>query len=181
MIYAIIITAIILFIYTARQKDNDKPLNKSVQKIVQTNKVEHTDYISWELVRRKSERWHQLGFGEGETFPGYGKLYDREFDVWYCDIGSKVKKDMQKFYDRNPLHYEPKDRLRDIVQSPNATNHQRKMSSEIMGEGIFLERLHNTKEFVSLYSGLDKKNRKRWYFALTKYTPTGIETDRALD
>lgn len=190
MIYIVLIlAAIILFAYTARQKGGDKtpnsrPSQRAVQFTVTTNaktdNVESSDTTKWELVRRKSDRWKELGFGEGETFPGYGKLYDREFDVWYCDIGSKDKKDIQKFYDRNPLHYEPKDRQRDMTQT-SIQNNINKMRSEITGEGVYLERLHNTKEYEALYTGLDNKNRKRWYFALTKFTPTGIETDRALE
>lgn len=190
MIYIVIIlAAIILFAYTARQKSGDKtpnsrPSQRAVQFTVTTNaktdKLENSDTTKWELVRRKSDRWKELGFGEGETFPGYGKLYDREFDVWYCDIGSKDRKDIQKFYDRNPLHYEPKDRQRDMTQT-SIQNNISKMRSEITGEGVYLERLHNTKEYEALYTGLDNKNRKRWYFALTKFTPTGIETDRALE
>lgn len=181
MIYVVIIlAAIILFAYTSQQKGGDKtqnsrPSQRAVQFTVTTNaktdKVENTDTTKWELVRRKSDRWKELGFGEGETFPGYGKLYDREFDVWYCDIGSKDKKAIQKFYDRNPLHYEPKDR-----QRTSSSNNGLKMSSEITGEGVILERLHNTKEYEALYTGLDKRYRKRWYFALTKFKPTGLTT-----
>lgn len=189
MIYIVIILAVIILIaYTARQKGGDKTPNSPSQGAVQydvttntkTDKAESTYTTKWELVRRKSDRWKELGFGEGETFPGYGKLYDREFDVWYCDIGSKDKKDIQKFYDRNPLHYEPKDRQRDINQT-SIQNNINKMRSEITGEGVCLERLLNTKEYEALYTGIDNKNRKRWYFALTKFTPTGIETDRALE
>lgn len=186
MIYVVIILAIIIvFAYTARQKGGDKtsnstPSQRGVEFTATTNaktyRVENTDSTKWELVRRKSDRWKELGFGEGETFPGYGKLYDREFDVWYCDIGSKDKKAIQKFYDRNPLHYEPKNR-----QKTSSPNNGLIMSSEITGEGVILERLHNTKEYEALFTGLDNKNRKRWYFALTKFTPTGIETDRALE
>ncbi len=175
MIYVVIIlTVIIVFVYIARQKNGDKISTTS------KDRIESTDSTKWELVRRKSDRWKELGFGEGETFPGYGKLYDREFDVWYCDIGSKDKKAVQKFYDRNPLHYEPKERGRDFTQT-SIPNSGHKMSSEITGEGVNLERLHNTKEYEALYTGLDNKNRKRWYFALTKFTPTGIETVRALE
>lgn len=186
MFYIVIILAVVIvFVYIAKEKDGDKTSNNTTSKRevrftaktnVKTNRIINTDSTKWELVRRKSERWKELGFGEGETFPGYGKLYDREFDVWYCDIGSKDKKAIQKFYDRNPLHYEPKDR-----QKTSTQNNGLKMSSEITGEGVILERLHNTKEYEALYTGVDNKNRKRWYFALIKFTPTGIETDRALE
>lgn len=60
-------------------------------------------------------------------------------------------------------------------------HYQPKNSEAITGEGIYLDRLDNTKGYESLYSGLDNKNRKRWYFALVKFTPTWIETDRAIE
>jgi hypothetical protein len=115
--------------------------------------------IKWELVRRKSERWIELF---GDDFPGYGKLYNREFEVWYCDVGSKVRKNIQVFYDRYPLNYRPSN------------------SAKITGGDVDLHYLTNKKKFEDLYTGLDEKNRKRWYFALIKYTLTGIETDRAI-
>ena len=36
------------------------------------NKNSVDNSIGWELVRRKSERWKELGFGDGESFSGYG-------------------------------------------------------------------------------------------------------------
>ncbi len=98
-----------------------------------------------------------------DNFPGYGRLYEREFKVWYSDVGSKDIKDEQIIQDRFPLHYEPKN------------------SKNITGEGVYLDRLDNTKGYESLFSGLDNKNRKRWYFALVKFTPTWIETKRAIE
>lgn len=185
MTYVVIIAVILIIIYFSKAADTDKKNRQSKstrtnndidlytaatwrENKTQTSSSNKTsspiqDNQKWELVRRKSERWNQLGFGEGENFPGYGKLYDREFEVWYIEVGSKEKKNTQTYRDRNPLHYDPK------------------KSESITGEGVFLERLFNTKEYESLYSGLDKKNRKRWYFALIKYSPTGIETDRALE
>jgi len=123
----------------------------------------NNDPVRWQLVRRKSARWNELGFGDGDSFPGYGKLYNREFEVWYCDINSKEKKNVQTFRDKSVLNYEPK------------------KSFEITGPDIYLERLRNTKQYEALYTGLDNKNRKRWYFALVGYSPTGIQTDRAIE
>jgi len=172
----IIVFLIIVVVYINKQNSNEKLKKKGVRNnelkrelkfnVFTDSAMNHADVndsIKWELVRRKSARWKELGFGDGEKFPGYGKLYDREFMVWYCDVGTKEKKNVQSYKDRNPLNYEPKDHFK------------------ITGEGIYLERLDNTKEYESLYSGLDKKNRKRWYFALTNYTGTGIETDRELE
>lgn len=187
MTYVIIIAIIFIIIYFSKAADTDKKKRqtkstknnndidlytaatwretKTQTPTSYSNKTSSPiqDNQTWELVRRKSERWKQLGFGEGENFPGYGKLYDREFEVWYIEVGSKEKMSVQVYRDRNPLHYDPKN------------------SKNITGEDVYLERLFNTKEYESLYSGLDKKNRKRWYFALIKYSPTGIETDRAIE
>lgn len=187
MIYAILLIAVIVFIIIIlgqQNKSNGRPREKDIGFEVNMSSDSNDrkeDTGKWELVRRKSDRWNELGFGEGENFPGYGKLYDREFDVWYCDVGSKEKKGFQKFYDRNPLHYEPKNRRRDNKINPDLKITEKTMSSDITGEEVYFERLRNTKEYEALYSGLDEKNRKRWYFALINYKPTGIETDRAIE
>tara|TARA_R110001583_G_scaffold33438_4_gene112926 strand:+ start:18580 stop:19191 length:612 start_codon:yes stop_codon:yes gene_type:complete len=115
----------------------------------------------WEIIHRKTERWVELGFGDNENFPGYGKLYEREFKVWYCVIGSKEQKSIQKCTDKYPLNYDPK-------------NYQ-----NITGEGVYVERLTNTRGYEALYTALDNKNRKRWYFALNNKKPLWIQTERA--
>lgn len=165
MTFIIIGIVIVLVILYQIGKSNQKSeTNKSVSFNVQTNSsAKSEDDSKWEIVRRKTERWTELGFGDGDNFPGYGRLYNREFKVWYCEVGSKEIKDERVIRDRFPLHYEPKN------------------SKEITGEGVYLDRLDNTKGYESLYTGLDNKNRKRWYFALIKSTPTWIETDRAIE
>ncbi len=117
--------------------------------------------IRWYFGLKKSERIK--GQDKVDNFPGYGRLYDRSFKVWYCDIGSKEPKNEQSFNDRFPLHYGPRD------------------YENITGENVYLERLDNTKGYDSLYSGLDNKNRKRWYFALIQTTPIWIEAKRAIE
>lgn len=162
----IIIGIIVVFIifYQIGKSQQKSETNKTVSFNVQTNSSSKSKNDSkWEIVHRKTERWTELGFGDGDNFPGYGRLYDREFKVWYCEVGSKEVKDERIIRDRFPLHYEPK------------------KSKEITGEGIYLDRLENAKGYESLYTALDNKNRKRWYFALTKFTPTWIETDRAIE
>ncbi|MFB9052931.1 hypothetical protein ACFFVB_07540 [Formosa undariae] len=121
------------------------------------------DIGKWEVVYRKTKRWTQLGFGENDKFPGYGRLYEREFEVWYCEIGSKERKKVQKFSDKYPLNYNPR----------NPQN--------IIGEDVYTETLTNTKGYESLYTALDNKNRRRWYFALIKKKPLWIETERAIE
>jgi len=154
---------IILYCIGASQEQTAN-LKKSVpKKVLKTSPIEEDDDSKWEVVNRKTTRWAELGFGDGGLFPGYGRLYDREFKVWYCNIGSKKIKGEQIIYDRFPLHYDPKN------------------SERITGDDVYLNRLDNTKGYESLYTGLDNKNRKRWYFALITYTPTWIETARALE
>ena len=170
MTFYIIIVVIIIFIIlyqigkAKEKKENPKRFNKKIS--IEVSSVNEKKIPSksskWETVYRKTERWKELGFGDNDLFPGYGKLFDREFKVWYCDVGSKEKKDEQLFNDRFPENYEPRN------------------SSKIIGEGVYLDRLDNNKGFESLYSGLDNKNRKRWYFALIKTIPTWIETERAI-
>jgi len=164
MTYIIIgVVVILIILYQIGKSQQKYETEKTVSFNVQTNSAKPEKDSRWEIVHRKTERWTELGFGDRDNFPGYGKLYDREFKVWYCDVGSKEVKDEQVIRDRFPLHYQPKN------------------SEATTGEGIYLDRLDNTKGYESLYTGLDNKNRKRWYFALVKFTPTWIETDRAIE
>lgn len=121
------------------------------------------DSDKWEIVHRKTDRWNELGFGDNDKFPGYGRIYEREFEVWNCEIGSKERKDLMRFTDKYPLNYDPKN------------------YHEIVGEGVYLEQLSNTKDYNALYTALDNKNRKRWYFALISSKPLWIQTERAIE
>jgi hypothetical protein len=165
MIYIIIgVIVVLVILYQIGKSQQKSETNKSVSFNVQTNSSPKSkDDSKWEIVNRKTKRWTELGFGDGDDFPGYGRLYDREFKVWYCAVGSKEIKDARIISDRFPLNYEPKN------------------CKEITGEGVYLDRLDNTKGYESLHTGLDNKNRKRWYFALIKFSPTWIETDRAIE
>ncbi len=166
MSYIIAIAIVLIILYQIGKHQQKSKIYKPVSFKVQTSfhtETKHKDDSKWEIVHRKTKRWTDLGFGDGDNFPGYGRLYDREFKVWYCEIGSKDIKDERIIRDRFPLHYDPKN------------------SHKITGEGVYLNRLYNTKGYESLYSGLDNQNRKRWYFALTNFSPTWIETDRAIE
>lgn len=147
-----------------RKSQQNNETNKSVSFNAHTSSsVNHKDTSKWEIVYRETERWNELGLLGDDCFPGYGRLYDREFKVWYCDVGSKEVKDEKIIRDKSVLHYNP-------------------INNEVItGEGVYLEGLVNTKGYESLYTGLDKKNKKRWYFALVKSTPTWIETNRAIE
>lgn len=160
-----IITGIVLFfiiMYFIGDKDGKMKNNSSI-KIEKKLPKKRINSSKWEVVYRNSKRWNELGFQSGELFPGYGKLYKREFEVWYSDVGSKEKKDVRKFNDKFPLNYTPNN------------------SSEITGQNVYLERLEKTKGYQVLFSGLDQKNRKRWYFALVNAIPTWIEVEREIE
>jgi hypothetical protein len=128
-----------------------------------TAEATDNDNNRWEVVRRKTARWTELGFGDNDNFPGYGKLYEREFKVWYCEIGSKERRDIHKFTDKYPLNYDPRD------------------YQKIVGEGVYVEQLVNSKKYEALYTALDNKNRKRWYFALINKKPLWIQTEKAIE
>lgn len=121
--------------------------------------------MSWEKVYRKTDRWKELGFGDNVEFPGYGKIYNREFDVWYVDVGSKEKKGETTLKDRRVLHYEP---------IPIEVE-------RITGSNFIIDERERTEGYKSLFTGLDQKNRKRWYFGLKEAEPTGIETFSAYE
>lgn len=142
---------------------NTQPIESVFGIRFETSIVSETkkDIGKWEIVHRKTKRWTELGFGNNEKFPGYGRLYERKFEVWYCDIGSKERNDVQIVTDKNPLGYEPK-------------NYQ-----DMVGDNISIEQLNNSKEYDALYTALDNKNRKRWYFALISKKPLWIETEKA--
>jgi len=163
IIIGVIVIFIILYQIGKTKQKNDSENGLAFEVQTNSSSRKNTDDSKWEIVHRKTTRWTELGFGDGDSFPGYGRLYDREIKAWYCDIGSKEVKEEQIIQDQFPLHYEPKN------------------SEKITGEGVYLDRLDNTKGYESLFTGLDNKNRKRWYFALVKFTPTWIETDRAIE
>lgn len=165
MTFYIIIGVVLFFIvmYFIGNKEQNKKSNSSIKLEKREPKKKENNSAKWEIVYRKSNRWTELGFGDGDLFPGYGKLYEREFEVWYSDVGSTEKKDVRKFNDKFPLTYTPNN------------------SSEITGENVYLDRLEKTKGYQALFSGLDQKNRKRWYFAITNSIPTWIETEREIE
>ncbi len=167
MTFLVILGVIIVLVifYQIGKKEENKSTKNGIGFKVETkiNKSVDKDSDKWEIVHRKTDRWNELGFGDDDKFPGYGRLYEREFEVWYCEIGSKERKDIQKFVDKYPLNYDPK-------------NYQ-----EIVGEGVYLEQLTNTKDYETLYTALDNKNRKRWYFALVSSKPLWIQTERAIE
>ena len=54
-----------------------------------------------ENVFYKTDRYAEL-FGRGKDcsyFPGYGKIYNRCFEIWYQDFGTKDKKNISEYQD----------------------------------------------------------------------------------
>ena len=143
-----------------REDSTRKPI--SGRTIARLSPSEIEDPAKWEIVHRKSERWRELGFGDGDLFPGYGKLCERELKLWYCDVGSKTEKGVRYLRDTYLLDYPPRD------------------FSEIAENDIYLEQLMYPKGFEALLSGLDNKNRKRWYVAVISKRPIWLEPRSAL-
>jgi len=167
MIYIIIIAVVIFALLVIIGKRNEK-INKGISGVnfqvsTNTNDTIDKEIDKWEIVYRKTNRWAELGFGDDQDFPGYGRLYDRFFEVWYCDIGSKEKKDIYNYQDKFPLNYYPKE------------------YEKITGENVYLEKLNNSKGYKELFTGLDNKNRRRWYFALLETKPLWVQTERAIE
>lgn len=164
MIYLIGIVIVFVIFYKVEKSQQRKEPNTSVSYNFQTDSTLIPDDNSkWEIVHRKTERWTELGFGDGDNFPGYGRVYAREFKIWYCDVGSKVERGMQILKDKHTMGYYPEN------------------IKKITGDDVYFDELFNTKGYETLHTGLDKKNRKRWYVALVKYSPTYIETKKAIE
>jgi hypothetical protein len=162
-ILIIVILIIIIILFSASKNRKKRKDSVSFQVEVKSHKQKEERNSKWEIVHRKTKRWEELGFGDDDLFPGYGRLYERKFKAWYYDIGTKDEKNIQYINDRYPLNYEPKD------------------YEKITGQNVYLEYLSNTKGYDALYTGLDNKNRKRWYFALVSKKPLWIETERAIE
>ena len=88
-----------------------------------------------------------------ELFPGYGKIFERVFDVWYCEIGSKEKISQPEFKDKAILNFYD-GICGDLVRFKD--------------KNLKLESLSKTQGYMELLSAVDNKERKRWYFGLKK-------------
>src|SRR5690554_2717759 len=119
-----------------------------------------------ELVRYKTDRYADL-FGRGKDcsyFPGYGKIYNRTFDIWFQEFNSQEKKGMREY----------KDIGCDKYQAPFFTDN--------FTNGIGINnQLERTKGYLKLFNCRDEKTRRTWYAGLKDLEFTGIITDRELD
>ena len=106
---------------------------------------------SEETVHYKSDRYAEL-FGRGKDcsyFPGYGRICNRTFTMWYQETGSTEKKGLRKY----------KDIANDSYQAP--------VYIEDFTNGILVtNELSRTQGFKKLFNGRDEKNRKTWYAGL---------------
>lgn len=130
MTYIIGIVVVLIILYQIGKFQQMGESNKSVSNL--SLKLE--DDSKWEIVHRKTERWTELGFGDGDNFPGYGRVYEREFKVWYCDVGSKEVKGEQIIKDRHTLGYYPENAIK------------------ITGDDVYLDELYNTKGYECVYT-----------------------------
>jgi hypothetical protein len=114
-----------------------------------------------ELVKYKSERFAEL-FGRGtfcSYFPGYGKLFNKTFDVWFEAVKSDEKQNLIEYRDiytlmRGSPHFEDK------IET---------------GLRFYHELSRNKKGYLSLYKS-NTKNKITWYAGIKKLEFTGIIT-----
>ncbi len=91
MTYYTIITFLIVSYYVSR-----KIMKYSKITIHEKEPEIKNSLLKWKIVYRKTNKWTEYGFGDGDLFPGYGKLYLKEYEVWYSDIDSLEKKRITK-------------------------------------------------------------------------------------
>lgn len=135
-------------------------------KCFESERIEPLANNQTELVRYKTDRYADL-FGRGKDcsyFPGYGKIYNRTFDIWFHETNSTEKKGAIEYRDIGCDKYQPP------FFTDRITN----------GISIYNE-LERTKGYLKLYNGRDEKNRKTWYAGLKDLEFTGIITDRELE
>ena len=115
-----------------------------------------------EIVNYKTDRYADL-FGRGKDcsyFPGYGKIYNRTFEIWYQEFGSKEKKNIIEYKDIGAIYQPP-------------------FFTEEMTEGWLINNeLERKQGFEKLYNIRVVKTRKTWYAGLKSYEFTGIITEK---
>ncbi|MCD8440960.1 hypothetical protein [Tenacibaculum finnmarkense] len=123
-----------------------------------TNQVE-------EIVNYKTDKYADL-FGRGKDcsyFPGYGKIQNRTFEIWYQEFGSKEKKNIIEYKD-----------IGAIYQAPFFT--------EEMTEGWLINNeLERKQDFLKLYNIRVVKTRKTWYAGLKSQEFTGLITEKEIE
>jgi hypothetical protein len=117
-----------------------------------------------EIVAYKSDRYAEL-FGRGKDcsyFPGYGKIHNRVFDVWYRSTHSKEKQGVVEYKDVGNADYSPP------------------FFADKLTNGIFIgnELTGRTQGYLKLFNVHDDANMRTWYAGLKSIEFTGIITTR---
>ncbi|MGE0569370.1 MAG: hypothetical protein AB7O73_15630 [Bacteroidia bacterium] len=119
-----------------------------------------------EKVHYKTNRYAEL-FGRGKDvsyFPGYGNIYNRTFEIWFRNKGSRDKEGTIEYKDIGiDKYYGP-------FFAEKFTG----------GLGINNE-LERTSGYIKLFNVRDNKSGKTWYAGLKNIEFTGIITDKEVD
>lgn len=114
-----------------------------------------------ETVAYKSDRFVDLfGRGKGVSyFPGYGKIYNREYELWYQETGQKEQKGLITYKDIGTEKYPP------FFTDSYTENYE------------INNRLQNAKGYIALFNVRDNKLKRTWYAGLKSIEFTGIITE----
>lgn len=134
----------------------------SVGSCYQAKRIAPFTYGKEETVYYKSDNWIKL-FGRGKDssyFPGYGKIYNRTFNIWFQNTGSTEKLGEMEYHDIANEHLPPQ-------------------FAEGITQNVFISnRLERTKGFLKLFNARDVKNNKTWYAGLKQLEYVGIITKK---
>jgi hypothetical protein len=132
----------------------------------ESERIEPLQNNQTEIVKYKTDRYAEL-FGRGKDcsyFPGYGKIFNRTFEIWYREVGSKDKQGLIVYKDIGNDTYEA------LFFAERITN------------GVLINnKLERTLGYLKLYNSRDDKNNKTWYAGLKDIEFTGIITEREAD
>jgi len=132
----------------------------------ESERIEPLQNNQTEIVKYKTDRYADL-FGRGKDcsyFPGYGKIYNRTFEIWYRNVGSKDKQGLIIYKDIGNDKYEGPFFVERITNNILINN-----------------KLERTLGYLKLYNSRDDKNNKTWYAGLKDIQFTGIITDKEAD
>lgn len=128
------------------------------------SKIEPLPINTTETVKYKTDRYAEL-FGRGKDcsyFPGYGKIFNRTFEIWHQEFGSKERQGQIDYMDIG-------------------TDREPPFFTEEITEG---HRIYNgllkTQGFLKLYNVRVEKTRKTWYAGLKDLEFTGLITDKQI-
>lgn len=114
-----------------------------------------------EIVNYKTDRYTEL-FGRGNDcsyFPGYGKICNREFNIWYQNYNSTEMQLVQDYFDIGVEYLPPF------------------FSEEISDGHCIHNNLERTRGYLKLYNVRVDKTNRTWYAGLKHLEFTGIITD----